>query len=263
MNMMILTSVLVFMVLVWLTIVVLNEKINLLSCDRFPSPGAKYFAYVWMGFFFTLLGALVAGAAMRPARARDLASAPFYQLFALHAILVIFLIGWWLASGRPPLSEFLNFQRGRNGEAVMIGLAVGVGGWIITIGSAVLVALVLRAVGLLPEDPQPSPMIGFMASLALWKKMLIVLSAMTVEEFFFRSWLQKRVGLLASTALFALAHFTLGQPLLLIGVTVISLVIGFTFYRTKNVLPGIVAHGVFDAIQLFVIIPVAFKLMGV
>jgi membrane protease YdiL (CAAX protease family) len=263
MNMMILTSVLVFMVLVWLTIVVLNEKINLLSCDRFASRGAKYFAYVWMGFFFTLLGALVAGAAMRPARARDLANAPFYQLFALHAILVIFLVGWWLASGRPPLFEFLNFQRGRNGEAVMIGLAVGVGGWIITIGSAVLVALVLRAIGLLPEDPQPSPMIGFMASLALWKKMLIVLSAMTVEEFFFRSWLQKRVGLLASTALFALAHFTLGQPLLLIGVTVISLVIGFTFYRTKNVLPGIVAHGVFDAIQLFVIIPVAFKLMGV
>ena len=144
----------------------------------------------------------------------------------------------------------------------MIGLAVGVGGWIFTLGAALMVALLLRATGLLPEDPKPSPMIGFMASLAIWKKMLIITSAMTVEEFFFRSWLQKRVGLIASTGLFALAHFTLGQPLLLIGVTVISLVIGFTFYRTKNVLPGVVAHGVFDAIQLFVIIPIAYRMIG-
>jgi len=252
-----------FMLLIWLTIVVLNERINLLSCDRFPSPAAKWFAYIWMGFFFVLLGALVAGAAMRPARARDLANAPFYQLFGLHAILIMFLIGWWIAAGRPHLTEFLSIQREKSGEAVMIGLAVGVGGWIFTIGMAVAVALILKATGLLPDDPQPSPMIGFMAGLALWKKMLIVLSAMTVEEFFFRSWLQKRVGLFVSTTLFALAHFTLGQPLLLIGVTVISLVIGFTFYRTRNVVPGIVAHGVFDAIQLFVIIPIAFKMIGV
>jgi len=102
-----------------------------------------------------------------------------------------------------------------------------------------------------------------MAAMPWWKKALLVLSAMTVEEAFFRAWLQKRIGLIASTTLFALAHFTLGQPLLLIGVALISLVIGFTFYRTKNVLPGVVAHGVFDAVQLFVIIPIAFQVAGV
>ena len=251
------------MALVWLAIVLLNEKHNLLSCDRFPSPAAKYFAYAWLGIFLLLMAVLVTGAALNPARAADLKHTPFYSLFGIHAVLIVFLLGWWVASGRPHLTEFLNFQRGRTGEAVMIGFAVGIGGWIFTLGMALMVALILRAVGLLPEDAQPSPMIGFMAAMAWWKKILIVLSAMTVEEFFFRSWLQKRVGLIASTLLFALAHFTLGQPLLLIGVTTISLVIGFTFYRTKNVLPGIVAHGVFDAVQLFVIIPIAFKLTGI
>jgi membrane protease YdiL (CAAX protease family) len=39
-------------------------------------------------------------------------------------------------------------------------------------------------------------------------------------------------------------------------------VIGFTFYRTKNLIPCIIAHGVFDAIQLFVILPVVFRMMG-
>lgn len=250
------------MLIVWLAIVFLNEKFNLLSCDRFPSATAKYFAYACLGFFLLLLAVLVTGAALNPARPADLARAPFYSLFLLHAILVLFLIAWWFLSGRPSLREYLNFQSGRGAEATMIGIAVGVGGWIVTLTAALGVALILRATGILGEDPQPSPMIGFMASLAWWKKVLIVLSAMTVEEFFFRSWLQKRVGLIASTGLFAVAHFTLGQPLLLIGITVISLVIGFTFYRTKNVLPGIVAHGVFDFIQIFIIIPVAYQVTG-
>jgi membrane protease YdiL (CAAX protease family) len=251
-----------FVFLVWLTIVVLNEKAGLLSSDHFSNKWAKYIAYGWMLFFFVLLAALVTTAALTPARPNDLARAPFYSLFALHAILVVFLIGWWLMAGRPSLSSFLNFQPGRTGEAIMIGVAVGVGGWLLTIGSALLVAMILQATGLMPENPEPSPMVGFMAGMVWWKKLIIVLSAMSVEEFFFRSWLQKRVGLIASTGLFALAHFTLGQPLLLIGIVVISLIIGFTFYRTKNVLPGVIAHGVFDAIQLFVIIPIAFKLMG-
>lgn len=251
-----------FVLLVWLGIVVLNEKMNLLSCDRFPTPAAKYFAYFWLLFFLVLLAMLVTGAALNPARAGDLKNAPFYSLFALHAILILFLLGWWLVTSRPSMREFLNFQPGRTGEGIMIGVAVGVGGWVITLASALFVAMILKSTGLMPENPEPSPMIGFMAGMDLWKKFVIVLSAMTVEEFFFRSWLQKRVGLIVSTGLFAMAHFTLGQPLLLIGITVISLIIGFTFYRTKSVLPGIVAHGVFDAIQLFVIIPIAFKVTG-
>jgi membrane protease YdiL (CAAX protease family) len=252
----------ILMTVVWMTIIYLNETKNLLSCDRFATVGMKYFAYGWLGFFLILLGVLVANAAKNPARASDLARTPFYALFALHAILVVFLVGWWLATGRPHIREFLNIQREHAGEAVLTGVAIGIGGWVITIVVAILFAALLSAAGLI-DNPKPSPVIGFMANLSLWKKAVLVLSAMTVEEAFFRAWLQKRIGLIASTTLFAMAHFTLGQPLLLIGVAMISLVIGFTFYRTKNVLPGVIAHGVFDAVQLFVIIPIAFKIAGI
>lgn len=247
----------------WLVIVVLSERWNLFSCDRFPSPAAKYGAYAWLGGFMLLLAALVTGAALKPATSSQLAKTPFFSLFALHAILLIFLAGWWLLSGRPNLREYFNIQRQPAGEVLMTGIAVGVGGWIFTLLTAACVAMILKNVGMLPEQPEPPAMIGWMAALPIWKKALIVLSAMTVEELFFRSWLQKRVGLIASTLLFALAHFTYGQPLLLIGVTIISLVIGVTFYRTKNVVPGIIAHGVFDAIQLFVIVPLAVRMMGI
>lgn len=251
-----------FTTLVWATIVFLNEKHGLLACDRFPTPAAKYIAYVWLGLFMIGLTALVTSSALTPPTVKQLASTPFYALFMLHAILLVFLIVWWALSGTPDLRTFLNIRHERPVEVVAIGVSVGVGGWIFTLLAALLVALILRAAGVITEPAEPPPMIGWMAALPLWKKATIVLSAMTIEEAFFRSFLQKRIGLIASTILFALAHFTYGNPLLLIGVTIISLIIGITFYRTKNVVPGIIAHGVFDAIQLFVIVPIAFKLIG-
>ncbi|MBV8518562.1 MAG: CPBP family intramembrane metalloprotease [Acidobacteria bacterium] len=246
----------------WLAVVTLNETRGLLRCDRFPNDVVKWIAYVWLGAFMLLLATLVTGAARHPATTKQLASTPFYQVFALHALLVIFLLGWWLMTNRPPLREFLNIRHERPAEVVAIGVSVGVGGWIVTLMLALLIALILRFAGALDEQAQPPAMIGFMAAMPLWKKALIVLSAMTIEEAFFRSFLQKRIGLIASTLLFALAHFTYGNPLLLIGVAIISLIIGFTFYRTKNVLPGVIAHGVFDAVQLFIIVPIAYRMIG-
>ncbi len=247
--------------IVYVVMVVLNEKYDLFR-DRFQSNGVKYAAYAWLGVFMFLLAFLVIASSQRIPTARELARAPFLSMFILHFILIAFLLGWWLFTMRPPIAQFLNLRR-PYGEPILAGFAVGVFGWIFTITTAVMIALVLRATGILPKDLQPSPMIAWMASFPAWKKAMIVFSAMTVEEAFFRGWLQKRVGLIVSTTLFAMAHVGLGQPLLLIGVALISLIIGFTFYRTKNLIPGIIAHGVFDAVQLFVIIPIAFKASGI
>ena len=252
----------VFILVVWLGIVYANERHNLFSADRFSSPAVKWAAYLWLGALLLTLATLIVASALHPATAKELSIVPFYSLFTLHAILIVFLAGWWLLTQRPPIETFLNLRRERAGEMIMTGFAVGVGGWIGTLALALMIAVILTAAGLIPQNPEPSPMIGWMAALPLWKKGAIVISAMTVEEAFFRGWLQKRVGLIASTFLFALAHSGLGQPLLLIGIAIISLVIGFTFYRTKSLIPGIIAHGVFDGVQLFVIIPIVFKMTG-
>src|SRR5688500_13238811 len=92
-----------FTALVWVAIVALNEKHGLLSCDRFPSAAAKDIAYVWLGVFMLVLAVLVTGSALTPPTVKQLASTPFYALFMLHAILLIFLIGWWALSGAPDL----------------------------------------------------------------------------------------------------------------------------------------------------------------
>lgn len=252
-----------FALAAWLAIVLLNERWNLLSCDRFANDTVKWIAYLWLGVFMAGVAFLVTGSALTPVTSKQLQSMSFIGLFLMHGILVLFLAGWWALTGMPPLREFLQIRHERPAEVAAIGITTGVGGWVFTIVTAMMVGLLLKQVGALDQPPDPPAMIGWMATLAWWKKTVIILSAMTVEEFFFRSFLQKRIGLVASTLLFALAHFTYGNPLMLVGVTIISIVIGIAFWRTKNVVPGIIAHGVFDAIQLFVIVPIAVRVMGV
>jgi len=245
---------------IYLAIILLNERLGIFQCDRFATPLRKWVAYGWLGIFMLFLAYIVTNSALNQPTPKQLAATPFYLLFGLHFVLILFLLGWWLLVGRPPLSEFLNIQRENKGDAVLTGLAVGVGGWIITILLAVIIAFSLMQLKVLPREPKPPAVIGYLLALPVWKKALIILSAMTVEEAFFRGWLQKRIGLIASTALFAMAHLTMGQPFVLIGVTIVSIVIGITFYRTRNLIPGVIAHGVFDAVQLFVIIPIAFRM---
>jgi membrane protease YdiL (CAAX protease family) len=250
---------LLLVAIVYAVMLVLNERMGLFG-DHFSSPLLKVLAYVWLAIFLGVITVAIVSSSLVQPTAKQLSAMPFYSLFALHAILIVFLAGWWFLTGRPPLTRFLNIRL--DGNSLLTGLAVGVGGWMFTIALALAVALVLQATGVIPKDVQPPAMIGWIATLPVWKKCVLVLSAMTVEEAFFRGWLQKRIGLIASTLFFALAHAGYGQPFLLIGVALISLVIGFTFYRTKNIIPGVIAHGVFDAVQLFVIIPIAFKATG-
>ena len=86
----------VFVLVVWLAIVYLAERSGLLdAADRFPTPARKWMAYGWLGLFMLSLAVLVTGSALAPPTARQLADAPFYSLFVLHAILTIFTCLAW------------------------------------------------------------------------------------------------------------------------------------------------------------------------
>jgi len=242
-------------------LIAMNERLGLFSQDRFPTKAHKLGAYAALIGLFGLLAFLVSASSEAPATAEQLSDMPFWSLFTMHGILVVFLAVWWGLTGRPSFSDYFSLRKESAGDDALAGLALGVGGWFVTISIALVVGLILQAMGHVGEDVKVPAAVPWMASLAAWKKCLLVFSAMTVEELFFRAWLQKRIGLILSTGLFVIAHAGFGQPLMFIGISVISLVIGITFYRTKSLLPCIVAHGVFDAIQLFNIIPVAVQFM--
>jgi len=180
----------------------------------------------------------------------------FPGLFAGHVLLAAFLFAWWRLQRRRSLLDFLHLRRSRIDD-LWLGVRAGLGGWALTIATMVglgFAAMPFTKGGQVTEVPA---LMIWLAHLPLGHKLLVIAAAMTVEEAFFRAFLQSRIGWIPSSLVFALAHASYGLPLMLAGVLVISLVIGWIFRRTDRLLPCVVAHGVFDGIQLLVVIPLA------
>ena len=144
-----------------------------------------------------------------------------------------------------------------------LGVVVGVGSWFAVLLAAVVLALVLYLLGAEKAAPQKPPeLVVWIAGLPLVIRILAALSAGVVEETFFRGFLQPRIGLWLSTAFFVLGHLAYGQPLLLVGIAVLSLIYGTLVRLRQNIWPAIAAHALFDGVQLLVVIPTTLKLLG-
>jgi membrane protease YdiL (CAAX protease family) len=169
---------------------------------------------------------------------------------------------------RVPLGRQLLIQLGLDAPSpareVGLGVVLGVGAWMAVIVAVAVIAFlliyVLNVKDALPK--QPPTLIPWLAGLPFGVRLLLALSAGVVEEGFFRGLLQPRIGIALSTALFILAHTAYGQPFLLIGVGILSVIYALLVRWRQNIWPAMTAHALFDGVQLLVIIPAALKLMG-
>jgi membrane protease YdiL (CAAX protease family) len=186
----------------------------------------------------------------------------FPSLFLGHAVLTVFLLAWWHLRPSPEgLRRFLLLDRVRI-EDVKEGLWIGALGWILTILATAGFSVLIRDTSVLPLPSEIPEVMIWLATLPLHHKLLVIAVAMTVEEGFFRAFLQTRIGWIPSSVLFALGHAGYGLPMMLFSVFVVSLVFGWSLRRNGRLLPCIVAHGAFDAIQLLVIMPAALRYLG-
>jgi membrane protease YdiL (CAAX protease family) len=103
--------------------------------------------------------------------------------------------------------------------------------------------------------PQPSAIVPWIAALPILVRVMVSLSAGFVEEIFFRGFLQPRIGIALSTAFFVLAHVSYGQPIMLVGITLLSLIFAALVRWRQTIWPAIAAHALFDGVQLLIIIP--------
>ena len=231
--------------------------------DGFSEPGRRAVAMALLGAVLLLVVAIpFAGGLMgTQPETKELS---LVSVFAVHAILVFFLVCYYALSGRRSIADFLKLSSPRPARDLAVGAGIGLVGWVLTIITASVILGVWYLVspkfrGESAGGTTVSPMIVWLVAQPVWVKVMIVVSAMVVEELFFRAFLQTRVGPVAATLMFTAAHGAYGQPLVLVGILVIATVLAITFSVYRNVLPCIVAHGVFDAIQMFVIIPLALK----
>ncbi len=226
--------------------------------DGFAQPGRRAVA---VGLLVAVLLLTVAipfagGLAGGKPETRDLR---LVSLFAVHIVLALFLLFYYALSGRRSVAEFLKLESAHPAADLSTGILIGLGGWVLALFVAAFFWLLLRRHGVAPSSQEVSPTIVWVVSRPLAVRIAAVLSAMVVEELFFRSFLQPRVGPLAATLMFTAAHGVYGQPVLLIGILVISAVLSATYAFYGNALPCIVAHGTFDSIQMFVLIPMVLR----
>lgn len=196
----------------------------------------------------------------------DLAGTAPWQLFALHALLAAVMLVWGLLGyarqrdgaeslGRRLAGAFrLTTPRPLHEVALGLGAGVAIWGGVLVLLMAIAAAiLALGGEGILPAGPPG--VLAFLVSQPLWLRVAAALSAGFVEETFFRGFLQPRIGIVLSTVLFSLAHWSYGEPFMLVGVTILSLVYGLLARRRGNVWAAATAHAVFDAVQLLVVVP--------
>lgn len=155
-----------------------------------------------------------------------------------------------------------GFRTPHVGREIGLGIILGIGAWLAVLLALMGVAGVLWALGGKDAVPrQPPALVPFIAGLPILVRALISLSAGVVEETFFRGFLQPRVGIVLSTAFFALAHLSYGQPFMLIGITLLSLIYGLLVKWRQNVWAAITAHTFFDGVQLLVIVPSVLRMI--
>jgi len=216
----------------------------------------------WVGVFFPLTQ-------LGSAQEIDYESVPTWQLFLIHGLLILALAGWfaagfWRAPARfATLREQLGLRARSLRTELGIGVAFGFAAWLAVLLTLIAIAVLLAAFGrgdLLPAEVPAA--IPWIAGQSVALRLALAASAGVVEEAFFRGLLQPRVGIGASTALFALAHLSYGQPFMLVGVTLLSLFYGLLVKWRQSIWAAVVAHFIFDAIQLVIVIPVALRFSG-
>ena len=185
----------------------------------------------------------------------DPATIWFPSLLVGHYVLTAFLLIWWRMRADVSLTEFLHLSCDGIGDKLRNGVAIGCGGWLLTVTVTGAAAAVFAMTGHVETPEEAPPVIVWLAELPIAQKLIIVAVAMTVEEAFFRGFLQPRFGLLVSSILFACSHFSYGLPFMIVGVFTISLVIGRAFERSGDLLPCMIAHGIFDGVQLLIVLP--------
>jgi membrane protease YdiL (CAAX protease family) len=190
----------------------------------------------------------------RDAAPPDLSGAGLLRIFSGQILLASFLAMWFALQQRDGWRTFLALPTGAWPPRLRRGLRLGLSGWAITLAAMAILSVASSMVAIEPREGF-TDLVVWLATRPLVFRVALVAAAMSVEEAFFRAFLQPRIGLFAATACFAISHLSYGSPAMGGGVFVIGTMLGLAFRRHRDLAVCMVGHGTFDAIQLLVVLP--------
>lgn len=212
----------------------------------------------WVGIYSPLLN-------LGSGQAIDVEQLNAGALFVMQAFMALVLLCWFLLGWSPSLdwrkmAAHLGMRSHRPWEDLAVGVGGGLVGWAGTLALMLVVVAAYTAVVGPEAIPQQQPeLIRWMVGLPILVRLLVSIAAGVFEEAFFRGFLQPRAGIAFSTFLFVVAHAGYDQPFMLVGLTFLSLFMAFLVRWRQSIWPAIIAHTLFDVIQLLIVIPLALK----
>lgn len=235
----------------------------------FSDPGRRLVAGLGLTLVF-FLGIFYPAMTFDQAAEVDFEALTPLHLFFSQLLLLGWLAAWWRLGFIPdaadrgwPWLDQLRLRARHVGTELSIGLAAGLVGWLAVLSAALLLGLLVTALGGAGRlEREPAEQIVFVASLPVGLRLAVSLAAGVVEELFFRGFLQPRIGIVASTVLFAGAHLAYGDAFMLFGITLLSLFYAGLAVWRRSVWAPMAAHFLFDAIQLLIVIPAVLEALA-
>ena len=91
------------------------------------------------------------------------------------------------------------------------------------------------------------------AQFGIYSLLYLTIVRATAEEIFFRGFLVKQVGVIASTVFFAVLHLGYGSITEVIGALYLGFILAYVFSKNKSIFPNIFAHVFFNILSVFIL----------
>lgn len=91
-------------------------------------------------------------------------------------------------------------------------------------------------------------------SLPLPLLIFAVLAAPISEEFFFRALLVPRIGVIPSSILFGIAHFSYGSIIEIVGTFLLGLILSLLYKESKSITPVLITHMSYNLIAIIIMV---------
>lgn len=120
----------------------------------------------------------------------------------------------------------------------------------ISLSAITLVLTILSAAALLMDFDDQEKVLEKVVGLPIIILLLAAFAAPVFEELFFRALLVPRLGVLGSSLIFGLVHFTYGSTAEILGAFAIGIVLAATYRMSKSITPCILAHVLYNAMAI-------------
>jgi membrane protease YdiL (CAAX protease family) len=221
----------------------------------------KILTLIAIPFLLVILSACVIELARRYGKAVGVEAALTYFIFML------FLAYFEYASSIVLAFAFMTFPfmweaefRGKRFGKILSFLGIRgdrfLGDAIIGVAAAVLVDILLIIMAIVVvwfEVEKPGKVMGIVMGLPLYILIFSFTITPVAEEIFFRGFLLRRIGILLSSVLFAMAHFSYGSWIEFLGAFTAGVVFAVIRRRRNSLIAPIFAHATFNFTNIAII----------